>query len=110
VPRVKSLDPNERRARSKDWGTFGQEFLGGSDRSAAIVGATWLEYRLELLLRSFLVDDEGVVTPLMTGPVDTLGGRSRLAVALGLITRDAFHDLSIIRDIRNAFAPRTTRS
>jgi hypothetical protein len=104
MPRVKRPTPEDQHARSKDWRVFGQEFLGGSDRAAAVLGATWLDVRLEKLLESFLIDEPQVVVPLIRGALGRFGARCQMAMALGLISRESFEDLLLIKDIRNAFA------
>lgn len=40
----------------------------------------------------------------MDGALSTFAARVRMAMALGLVSRASFDDLSVIRDIRNAFA------
>ncbi len=65
---------------------------------------------LEMLLRAFLISDEECVDKLMgiDRPLGTLWSRIRLAYCLGLIGPDTYHDLEVIREVRNLFAHRCT--
>ena len=94
------------RAKAEDWRSFTREFEAESDRAAAVLGAAWLDAKLEGLLENFFVNDSKTVTPLFepTGPLGTFAARSRLAYSLGLISRRSFDDLVLIRGIRNRFA------
>jgi DNA-binding MltR family transcriptional regulator len=52
------------------------------------------------------VDDEKEVTLFLSGesPLGSLGARIRAAYCMGLIPKEYFEALKIIKDIRNAFA------
>lgn len=89
------------------------EMKAGSDRVAAIVGATLLDEQLRELLATFFVDErtlgknEAQPWARLFGPDGALGpsaSRSTLALALGLIPKDLHDDLQIVRRIRNVFA------
>jgi DNA-binding MltR family transcriptional regulator len=74
-----------------------------SERSYAIVGGVELEESLGTLLLSFCVDDKQTEKALES----TLGSfyvRINVAWILGLISRDEYDDLHLIREIRNYFA------
>lgn len=90
-----------------------EEMKQGSDRVAAIVGATLLDEQLRALLLNFFVDErtlgksDGSSWGRLFGPEGPLGAsanRSALALALGLIPVDLYEDLTIIRRVRNVFA------
>lgn len=89
------------------------EMKAGSDRVAAIVGATLLDEQLRDLLLAFFVDErtlgknEAQPWARLFGPDGALGpaaSRSTLALALGLIPKDLYDDLQIVRRVRNVFA------
>lgn len=86
---------------------FLEEFQGETDRAAAVLGAAYLDECLRQLIASFLIDDSKKVDELLEGPLAPLGSfASRISVSycMGLISEDEYHDLQIIREIRNAFA------
>src|SRR5262249_30800625 len=64
--------------------------------------------QLYQILTEFLVDDPNEVQLLLDTeqPLGSFGARIRAAYCLGLITRDAFERLGIIKSIRNRFAHR----
>jgi hypothetical protein len=79
------------------------------DRTAAIMGATFLEYALKKAISHHLVPDldDPEFNYLFAGdeaPYRELAGRIRLARALGIISKDYYYQLEAIRLIRNAFA------
>ena len=98
----------EKPAKHKDIEGFLKEFLREeSDRSVAILGAVFLDEYLKELIASFLVDDSKKVHDLLEGslaPLGTFGSRIGAAYCMGLISQDAYHDLHIVREIRNKFA------
>jgi len=92
--------------KSKDFEGFLDEFQKENDRSAAIIGAAFLDEHLKQLLTNFLVDDSKEVGNLLSSesPLGSFGARIRAAYCLGLISRQYFESLKIIKDVRNAFA------
>jgi len=89
---------------------FTEQFADESDRGAALISATLLEADLRSLIAAFLIEDEDEINRLLGSdeywdcPLGTFGARIRAAYCLGLISRDEFHDLGIIRRVRNNFA------
>lgn len=84
---------------------FEQEIEGQSDRGLVIVGTAGLDFALERLLNAFLnreVDREEMYGP--TGPLSELGGRIKMAAALGLISPAERRELERVRKIRNRAA------
>jgi hypothetical protein len=80
-------------------------------RTAAIVGTSFLEHGLILLLRANFVplksrgahnEDDALFGP--NGPLATLSAKIKLAHAIGLLTSEMRDDLDDIREIRNAFS------
>jgi hypothetical protein len=76
-----------------------------SDRVVVIVGAAFLDAILERLIASFLIEGkeskEMFEYPNVFG---AFGARIKVAYVLGLLTREEYHDLKIIKDVRNDFA------
>jgi DNA-binding MltR family transcriptional regulator len=79
-----------------------------TDRGAALLGAAFLDDVLEVMLRSAFVDDSEAVNKLISSgrPLESFGVRAHLAYCMGLLAPDIYHDINIIREIRNDFAHR----
>ena len=77
-----------------------------SHRGAVLVGAELINDYLFKLLKGFMIDDanQEVKKLLKNGPLRNFSARSRSAYCLGLISKDEFDDIELIRDIRNKFA------
>src|SRR6266496_728857 len=80
-----------------------------SDRGCALMGASYLDFQLERLLRARLVDDSKVVDHLigLDRPLSTFSVRIDTVYLLGLLGPDARRDLHLIRKIRNGFGHST---
>lgn len=76
-----------------------------SDRSAAILTASFIDDLLSEMLQAFLIEDKEVKN-LFKGysPLSSFSARIDVAYALGLITAEMKADLNVIRKIRNHFA------
>lgn len=94
----------EKPAKREDVAGFIGEFLRESDRAVAILGGVFLDEYLKELMASFLVDDSTKVHDLLEGPLGTFRSRINASYCMGLITEDEYHDLDIVREIRNKFA------
>jgi DNA-binding MltR family transcriptional regulator len=96
--------------RRKLWEGFEEEFREEGDRAAVIIGAAFLDEYLRQLIASFLIDEENEVNELLGSekhlmrPLGSFSVRIRTAYCLGLISKHEYHDLKIIRDMRNKFA------
>ncbi|MBH1672538.1 hypothetical protein I5U90_05720 [Stenotrophomonas maltophilia] len=77
-----------------------------SPRGAVLTAASILDSLLEGLLRAFLAPNPGSKKLLegFNAPFGTFSSKIAAAHALGLITSVEFHDLELIRKIRNEFA------
>lgn len=85
-----------------------------TDRGVAIIGAAYIEERLEETLLALFTDrietvkyeNQKVSKRLFkgTGPLTSLSAKIDTAFALGMLGDHSFQDLHLIRDIRNAFA------
>ena len=79
-----------------------------SDRGAVLVAAAFLDDSLSNLLRSVMVDDKNLIDSLLRpdGPLGTFSARIKVCQAFGLLESDVYHDLQLIRRLRNEFAHR----
>lgn len=85
-----------------------------TDRGVAIIGAAYIEERLEEVLRALFADrietvkyEKQKVSKRLfkgTGPLTSLSAKIDTAFALGMLGDHSFQDLHLIREIRNAFA------
>lgn len=90
----------------KIFSDFLKEFQSETDRGAVLVGAAFIDDRLERLLISHLLDST-ISKELVSGnnaPLGTFSSRIKMNYALGLITELEFKECEIIRRIRNEFA------
>ena len=98
-----SWETPEGKELNKAW----EEIEVGSDRSAAIIGAAFVEDSLQCALESRMRLDEQTFNALFNGPNSSLGSFSSkisLGFALGLYGPLLKKDLNWIREIRNEFA------
>lgn len=89
------------------FGEFLAEINSGSDRAVAVVWGSLVEDALRHQLTvgmEHLTSDEKKNLFAATGPVDTFGGKVIVAHGMNLISREEERKLSIIKEIRNAFA------
>lgn len=103
--------------------TFKASLLDESDRGLILVGAAFLEEKLEILLRSFFVFErssfpwilkptkvlEDTVSSLFSfsgGPLGTFVGKLKLAYAIGLLEGYESRNLERFSKVRNEFAHR----
>ena len=86
--------------------SFLAEVSRESDRGAVIVGAAFLDARLEAALLAFFADD-GVGKKLVSvssAPLATFSARIDACYALALIEADEYRALHTLRKVRNEFA------
>lgn len=79
-----------------------------TDRGCALVAAALLDERLLKLFRARMIE-RATVNKFDSifeghGPLATFAARTHLAYLLGFIANNVYHDLCVIRDIRNRFA------
>ena len=96
----------EQIAKSKDLPGLLNELATESDRAAAIVAAAFLDENIRQFLTNYFVDDPKEVRDLLSNerPLGAFGARIRILYCLGLIPRNDFDALLIIKNIRNEFA------
>jgi hypothetical protein len=90
----------------EELGRFLSEFNKESDRGAVLIAGTMLDDRLKEILKSFLADFKSSVDLLegFNAPLGTFSSRIAACFSLGLIQKNEFEELNIIRKIRNEFA------
>lgn len=78
-----------------------------TDRSCALIIAANLENRLKDLLTDFFISMSPTALKEIfegTNPLSTFSSRITIAFSLGLLSEQEYHDLNLIRRIRNSFA------
>ena len=83
---------------------------GESERGVALVAANYLDDQLATLLKAFLIDEPSEVDDMfiLRAPLGDFDSKIRMSYCLGLITQQEYHDIQIIRKIRNLFAHQTS--
>jgi len=84
---------------------FLNAFNAESDRGAALAAAAMLDDRLSEILTAFLVEGASAKELLLgfNAPLGTFASRTAAAHALGLIQDNEYHEITLIRKIRNEF-------
>lgn len=77
-----------------------------SHRGAAVLSCSFIEDQLANIIRSFLIDTKEAEKLLegFNAPLGTLSSRATMAYTLGLITKDEYEEINILKKIRNLFA------
>jgi hypothetical protein len=78
-----------------------------SDRACVILSASWADHFLRIkLAREFSKGNSDARSTLFSsnGPFATFSGKLNAAFCAGWIDRDVYHDLNVIRKLRNEFA------
>jgi len=86
---------------------FFTEFYEESPRGAVIIAIVLFDAQLEKLLENQFICEPKSIKLLFdekSGSLSNFYGKTELAYRLGLIDKEAFNDLNIIRKIRNEFA------
>lgn len=84
---------------------FAREFNQESDRGAPLVAASLLDERLKGILQAFFLKSK-ISSELLNGfnaPLGTSSSRTSAAYALGLIQKNEFDEINLIRKIRSEF-------
>jgi hypothetical protein len=90
-----------------DWRAFFTELQKESDRSVPILAVAWIEHILkEKLAKLFSKGNADARKSLFgtNGPFATFSSKCSVVFCYGLIDGDIFHDLGVLRKIRNLFA------
>ena len=87
-----------------DFDGFFEELQSESPRAAVIIASAFLDAQLREILSNSFVDDKKIVEELLDSDFLTFSSRTKIAYCMGLISKNIFHDLNIVRKIRNKFA------
>ena len=91
----------------QEWSGFFDELKSESERGAAILASVWIESLLERKLRiQFAKGNSETRRKLfdLNGPFSAFSSKTLVAHALGWIDSEVFHDINLVRKIRNVFA------
>ncbi len=87
------------------YAAFQDSYYDESDRAVAILASSFLECVLEEALRERLVEAKEVDQLFDAfAPLSTFSGKIKVAFAVGLLSKRIYHDVNLVRSIRNAFA------
>jgi DNA-binding MltR family transcriptional regulator len=93
---------------NEDTEAIEKEFYGESDRSVVVLQGAAAENSLEWALRNRMRPDlaRDVADDLFAfnGPLGTFSSKIVMSYALSIFGKITYHDLEIIRELRNAFA------
>jgi hypothetical protein len=91
----------------KEFGPYLEVSNAESPRGNVLVSTGYIEEQLKRVLTAFMLD-VGAAANLLAGsgnaPLGTFSARIAACYALGLISEDEHHDLTLMRRIRNDFA------
>lgn len=82
-----------------------KELKAESDRGAAIMACTMIDWAFERMLKNFLVQ-AAVTNELFefNGALGPLSNRIKISYSIGLINKDECNEYNLLRKIRNEFA------
>ena len=85
---------------------FIKEINDQTDRGAALIVATWLDEELRAAIKTRFVNSDFNETRVFegNGPLSTFSSKIDIGYSLGLLSKQNYSDLTIIRKIRNDFA------
>jgi DNA-binding MltR family transcriptional regulator len=85
---------------------FEKELKAESDRGAAIMACTMIDWALERMLKNFLVDSKITLELFegINGALSSLANKIKMAYSLGLLTKLEYVEFTQLRKIRNEFA------
>jgi DNA-binding MltR family transcriptional regulator len=100
------MDKQNREPEIEELGQFLFKLNKESDRGAVLIAATILDERLKNILSSFLLNHKATDELLegFNAPLGTFSSRISACFALGLIQKNEFDEMNLIRKIRNEFA------
>jgi hypothetical protein len=90
-----------------EWASFFDELGRESERATAILAAAWIDHLLERkLAQLFSSGNKKALAQLFAanGPFATFSAKITAAFCAGWLDADVYHDLHVIRKIRNSFA------
>ena len=92
---------------SKQWSGFFDELRSESDRGGTILASMWIDNLLERKLRALFTQGNSDTRRKLfdlNGPFSGFSSKILAAYSLGWIDSDIFHDINLVRKIRNLFA------
>ena len=92
---------------SKQWSGFFDELRSESDRGGTILAGVWIDNLLERKLRALFTEGNSDTRRKLfdlNGPFSGFSSKILAAYSLGWIDSDIFHDINLVRKIRNLFA------
>ena len=101
------MEDNDRIVKFDDWNIFNQQLQKESDRGIVLVSAELISVLLQELLAKKFLSDSRIGNILFNQPGSSLSSfysKIELSFAMGLISDDEYHDLQIVRKVRNQFA------
>lgn len=77
-----------------------------TERGCVVIAAAFLDEKLTELLNKITTGNSTIKKELFdaTGPLGSFSGKIKIAYCFGLISDEAYHDLNVVRFIRNKFA------
>lgn len=84
-----------------------KQFLHESDRGSILIGGAMLDEIMRAMLQAYFRGDKQVVGRLLDGgsaPLGTFSSRIALCRALNIIPQELYHDLDLVRKLRNEAA------
>lgn len=92
--------------RVEEFQNFRNSLNQESDRGSALMAAAFIDNKVGELLHSFFIDNKKIYERLFesNGALATFSSKIDLAFLLGLIPKNIFDDLHLLRKIRNDFA------
>ena len=92
---------------SKEWSGFFDELRSESDRGGTILASVWINNLLERKLRALFTEGNADTRRKifdLNGPFSSFLSKILAAYSLGWIDSDIYHDINLLRKIRNLFA------
>ena len=89
------------------WSGFFDELRSESDRGATILAGVWIDNLLERKLLTLFAEGNSDARRKLfdqNGALSAFSSKILAAYCLGWIDSDIFHDINLVRKIRNAFA------
>jgi DNA-binding MltR family transcriptional regulator len=87
--------------------SFKEQFSLHTERGAALMSAASLDAKLVDVLKAHMINSSLKAMMFREGgPLGSFSTRIRLAYLLGIISKPVYHELEIVREIRNKFAHR----
>jgi hypothetical protein len=84
--------------------SFSKSLRSETDRACAVLAVTLLDSMLEKLLRKTMIKGADLQLFQPQGPLSSFSAKIELCFSMGLIAKDEYDELHLIRKIRNHFA------